>query len=483
MIESRQRNVALLVAGCFFMENLDGTIVTTAAPRIGRALHVPSASVGLVIAAYLVTLAVLIPASGWLAARWGSRPVFLAAIVIFTVSSLACALSTSFAELVAFRVVQGMGGAMMVPVGRLVVLSRTPKSDLLRVIALLVWPALVAPVIAPLAGGLITTYAGWRWLFLINVPLGVIAAGVAWRLIESVELPPAGALDVPGVVLTCGGLACATYTAYLLSRSGASWTPVLGFGAAAVLLLAAAARHLLRARHPLLNLRTLRVPTFRVAVGSGSLFFMTVAAVPFLLTLLFQDVFGWSPVKSGAVVLFVFVGNIAIKPATTPLLRRFGFRSVLVVATAGTAATMVGAAFFSAATPLAVIAGLALLGGVGRSAGLTCYTSIAFSETPPEQIRDANTLQSTAQQLSIGLGVALGAVALRAGGPLGSLLPGATTPGSAYTIAFLLIAAITLIATAGALRLHPNAGSAVTAAHPPAGTSDAVAEVESVGAG
>jgi EmrB/QacA subfamily drug resistance transporter len=482
MIDSRERKVALLVAGCFFMENLDGTIVTTAAPRIGRALGVASTSVGLVIAAYLVTLAVLIPLSGWLAARWGTRPVFLAAIVIFTLSSLACALSANFAELVAFRVTQGVGGAMMVPVGRLVVLARAPKSELLRLVALIVWPALIAPVVAPLAGGLITTYAGWRWLFLVNVPLGAIALFAAWRLIESVELPAAGALDILGVVLTCGGLACATYTAYLLSQSAVSWTPVIAFGAVSVILLGAAARHLLRARHPLVNLGTLRVPTFRIAVGSGSLFWMTVAAVPFLLTLLFQDEFGWSPVKSGAVVMFVFAGNITIKPTTTPLLRRFGFRSILIVATAGAAATMVAAAFFDSATPLVVIAAVAVLSGMGRSVGLTCYSTIAFSDTPPGQMRDANTLQATAQQLSVGLGVPLGAIALRAGGPLGSLLPGAKTSGDAYTIAFLLLAAIALVATAAALRLHPGAGSAVTA-HPQAGPPDAVGEPESAAIG
>lgn len=218
-LDQRLRNTALLVAACFFMENLDGTIVTTAAPRIGRALAVPATSVSLVIAAYLVTLAVLIPLSGWLAARWGARRVFLAAIVIFTVASLGCALSTAFAELVAFRVAQGAGGAIMVPVGRLVVLSRTEKSDLLRVTSLLVWPALIAPVVAPLAGGLLTTYASWRWLFLINVPLGVIAWAVAWRLIEHGRpgVPPP--LDLAGVALTCAGLAAATYTAQLLCRS------------------------------------------------------------------------------------------------------------------------------------------------------------------------------------------------------------------------------------------------------------------------
>jgi EmrB/QacA subfamily drug resistance transporter len=462
MTDTRLRHTALLVAGCFFMENLDGTIVTTAAPRIGRALHVPSTSVGLVVAAYLVTLAVLIPLSGWMSDRWGARPVFLSAIAIFTVASLACGLATSLGELVVFRVAQGAGGAMMVPVGRLVVLARTPKSQVLQMIALLVWPALIAPVVAPLAGGLITTYASWRWLFAINVPLGVVAFACAWRLIDSPREQAPDPLDGLGVLLTCGGLAGATYMAYLLSEPRVSWPEVLAFAVGSSVVLAAAVVHLRRTPHPLVNLRTLRVPTFRAALGSGSLFWIAITAVPFLLTLLFQNVFGWSPVKSGAVVLFVFAGNIAIKPATTPLLRRFGFRPVLVVATAGAAATMVAAGLFVAGTPVPVIAFVAVLNGIGRSVSLTCYSTIAFSDTPPEQIRDANTLQATAQQLSVGLGVPIGAVALRAGGPLGGLLPGASSPGSAYTIAFVLLALMALTASAAALRLHPDAGAAVT---------------------
>lgn len=462
MIDRGLRNIALLVAGCFFMENLDGTIVTTAAPRIGRALGVASTSVGLVIAAYLVTLAVLIPLSGWMAERFGARPVFMAAIAVFTLSSLLCALSSSFAELVAFRVLQGAGGAMMVPVGRLVVLARTAKADMLRVVALLVWPALLAPVIAPLAGGVITTYANWRWLFLVNVPLGVLALGAAWRLVASPRTPTPPPLDLPGVLLTCAGLGAATYMSYLLSRPTVAWSPVIVCAVAAVVLLAAAVVHLLRARHPVVNLRTLRVPTFRAALGSGTAFWTAITAVPFVLTLLFQNRFGWSPVKSGAVVLFVFVGNVGIKPATTPLLRRFGFRPVLIAATAGAAATLVGAALFTAATPLAIIGAVELLNGVGRSVSLTCYSTIAFSDTPPEQIRDANTLQATAQQLAVGLGVPLGAIALRAGQPLGRLLPGSDTAGSAYTIAFLILAVIALAATWGAVRMHPDAGASVT---------------------
>ena len=463
MTDRRLRNTALLVAGCFFMENLDGTIVTTAAPRIAGALHVASTSVGLAIAAYMVTLAVFIPLSGWLAARWGARPVFLTAIVVFTLSSVACAASTSLAELVIFRVVQGIGGAMMVPVGRLVVLSRTGKAQVLTMIGLLVWPGLIAPVVAPLAGGVITTYASWQWLFLVNVPLGILAFVVAWRLIDSPHTdevaPP---LDPIGGVLTCGGLAAATYMAYLLSQSRVSWSGVVVCAVVGVGALAGAAAHLLRVPHPLVNLRTLSVPTFRAALSSGTLFWTAITAIPFVLTLLFQDAFGWSPVKSGALVVFVFIGNVTIKPTTTPLLRRFGFRPVLVASTAGAAATMVAAAFIRADTPLVLIALVGVLNGFGRSVSLTCYSTIAFSDTPPDQIRDANTLQATAQQLAVGLGVPLGAVAIRAGGPLAAALPGATSAVDPYSVAFVLLALVALVATVAALRLHPDAGSAVT---------------------
>jgi MFS family permease len=324
VIDARQRQTGFLVAGCMFMEMLDGTIVSTAAPRIGAALHVPAAAIGLVITAYLVTLAVLIPLSGWMVSRFGTRKVFLTAIVIFTVASLLCATSSSLGELVAWRIVQGAGGAMMVPVGRLAVLGTTAKSDLMRMISYIVWPALIAPVIAPLAGGFITTYASWHWLCLINLPLGVIAFAVAVRLVPSLPLGRLPPLDWAGVLLTCLGLGGLTYAASLLSRAAPSWATVVAVGLPAAGLLAAAIRHLPRAPDPLIDLRTLRIPTFRVAVTSGALSYMAIGAVPFLLPLLFENVFGWSAIKSGAVVLFVFVGNIGIKPAASYLLNRFG---------------------------------------------------------------------------------------------------------------------------------------------------------------
>ncbi len=382
MLDTRQRATALLVAGCFFMEMLDGTIVATAAPQMAASLDTTPASVGLVITVYLLTLAMLIPLSGWLTARFGARRVFLTAIAVFTLASAGCAASDSLAALVAARVLQGAGGAMMVPVGRLLVLDGAAKTDIPKVMAYIVWPGLMAPVIAPLLGGVLTTYASWHWMFLVNIPLGALAFAVARRLVAAGPTASPPPLDVPGVLLGCTGLGALTWAAHLVADTDSGWGPVAAVALLAVLALGAAGRHLLRTAHPLVNLRTLDVASFRSSVTGGSLFWIVVGAVPFLLPLLFQDVFGWSAVKSGAVVLFVFVGNIGIKPATTGLLNRFGFRPLLLVSTVGLGLAVAGCALLTPSTPLAVTAVLVLLGGAARSLGLTCYSTIAFSEGP-----------------------------------------------------------------------------------------------------
>lgn len=457
-LSGRQRQVALLVAGCFFMEMLDGTIVTTAAPRIGRSLHVSSVSTGLIITAYFITVAVLIPLSGWLAARYGARRVFATAIVVFTLASLGCAASTSLGILVVMRVLQGAGGALMVPVGRQVVLVDTPKRQLLRLTAYLIWPGLIAPVIAPLAGGLITTYASWHWLFLINVPLGALALGVALRLIHGGPVASPPPLDRLGVLLTCTGLTGLTYAAHLASEPTIHVSRLLIVGVPTVILLAAAVAHLLRAPAPLVNLRTLRVPTFGASLSGAAVFLLLISSAPFLLPLLFQTVFGWTPVKSGALVLFIFVGNVGIKPATTPLLNRFGFRAVMLASTIGLAVTMFLFGFLHASTPLELIVGLAMLSGICRSVGMTCFSNLAFSEIAAPQMRDANTLFSTNQQLASGLAVALAAIAVRAGGPVAQLFGERADPSSAYAVAFALLALIGLIPVCIVLGLQPGAG-------------------------
>jgi EmrB/QacA subfamily drug resistance transporter len=461
MIDRSLRRVALLVAACFFMENLDGTIVVTAIPQISRSLGVQPGSTGLVVTAYLVTLAVLIPLSGWMVARFGPRRVFLSAIVVFTLASAGCAAATNLTELIVTRVLQGVGGAMMVPVGRMVVLERADKAQLMRVMSYIVWPGLVAPVIAPLAGGVITTYASWRWLFLINLPLGALALAFGWRLIEGRAQTAPRPLDRLGVLLTCTGLAGLTYTAHLVSENGQRWGLVAVLTVVSGVLLGLATAHLLRTETPLVQLRTLRIPSFGTSLSASSIFLMVISSVPFLLTLLFQTVFHWSAIRSGAVVLFVFVGNIAIKPATTFLYNRFGFRRVLIAATAGLAATVAACGLITAGTPVALIAVLVLLSGVARSVGMTGFSTLALSDVPPDEMRDANALTATSFQLFSGLGVAVAAIALRAGSPLGDLLPGDGSDRTAFAVAFALMGLVALASLTQAWRVDPRAGAAV----------------------
>lgn len=451
MGHTRQRNIALLVAGTFFMENLDGTILTTAAPSIGRSLGVPSVAVGITITAYLLTLAVLIPLSGWITRRLGSRRIFLAAIAIFTLASVLCALSTNLPELTIMRVLQGIGGAMMVPVGRLAVLRVTDRADLIRAIALLTWPALLAPIVAPLAGGIITTYFTWHWIFLINVPLGIVAFFAALRIIPTEERESPPRLDWLGLVLTCTGLGSLVYLGSLLAERDPEMILTIGWAVVGFGLVGLAIAHQLRAPHPLLDLRALRIETFRLSHAGGSLFRLTVNAVPFLLPLLFQDVFGYSPLLSGALVLFVFVGNLAIKPATTSLLRRFGFPAVIVAASAAAALSMALMALLSSSTPLWVVIVLLTASGVARSTGFTAYNTIAFADVERVEMTDANTLASTLQQLAAGFGVAVGAVALRLGDSFGS-------GSGAFGFAFAVLALLTALATVEGLLLSKSAG-------------------------
>ncbi|MCS5733814.1 MFS transporter [Herbiconiux daphne] len=452
----RQRALAFLVAGCFFMENLDGTIVVTAAPAIGADLGVDAASVGVAVTAFLLTVAVFIPASGWLSQRFGMRRIFALAIAIFTVASLLCALSPTLPVLVAARALQGIGAALMVPVGHAAVLRMTPKNDLIRTIAILAWPGLVAPIIAPFVGGLLTTYASWHWIFLINVPLGILAFVVALRIVPSTDRMPVPKLDVTGLVLVVIALGSLVYGSTLVSESGIQ---VLGFAVATAIglaVLAVAVRHLLRVSHPLVQLRAFRYESFRIAGSSGAVYRAAVSAIPFLLPLLFQNAFGWTAVDAGAVLLWLFVGNLAIKPATTGLLRRFGFRRVLVTANVVGMACMIAMAFLTADVSLAVLIPLLVLSGAARSTGFTVYATIAYADIGPSSMTDATALNSTLQQLAAGFGVAVGGMALAVGFAVGSgLVP--------YQVAFAFVAVLTLVPLVAAIRLSPDAGRALTA--------------------
>lgn len=450
--KARPLGLPLLVAGTLFMENFDATAIVTAMPHMATDFSVGSADVAVALTAYLVAAATAIPFGAWLSSRFGPRRVFCAAIVLFVLASLLCALSPTLTMLTLSRVLQGLGAAMMVPVGRLVVLRASDKSDLLRVIALLTWPSLVAPLVAPALGGFIATHFGWQWIFLINIPLGAIAFIAALRLVKdsSVEtrsLHWQGLLLLSTALFACVvGLDMLAHPDYLVVALTA-----IGIG---ILCGIFAVRSLLSSPVPLLNIRIFAVRSFRFSNAQGFLFRMVVTAAPYLLPLMFLDGFGRTPVQAGLMVTGIFVGNIGIKPFTTPMLRRLGFKRVLMLALIGTLACCLGFALFTPETPLWLIFAVLIISGVFRSTGFTAFNALQFADVEPVALSSANTLSATLGQLAGAAGITIVAVALRLIGGF------AEAPLIPYQGAFLLMALLSLIAVVGVLRLPGN-----TAAH------------------
>lgn len=442
------RALALLVAAAYFMEVLDGTIITPAIPLVASSLRVTPIDVNVAISAYLVTVAVLIPVTGWLADRYGIRRVFISAIVVFTLASIGCALSASLSVLVAMRIVQGVGGAMMVPVGRLAVLRDSDKAHLVRAIAVLTWPAMAAPVLAPMLGGAIVTLGSWRWIFVVNIPLGVLGIVLALRLVRGGPQPSTRPLDWRGVLALGGGIGAALVALEHIRVAGTDWSIVGGCGAAAVVLLVAAVWHLLRTDSPVVDLPVLRVQTLRITVSAGSLYRLVIVAVPFLLTLQFQLEFGWNPLAAGAMVAALFLGNLTIKPATTPLMRRFGIRTVLLVNGVASVACFGLLAVLQPSLPLPVIVAILYVSGALRSIGFTAYNNLAFSDVDGDDLTHANTLNASIQELAAGLGVAVGALLLSR---IGS-----------YPGTFLVLGAVMALTIAESWQLPRSAGAHVS---------------------
>lgn len=453
---------ALLVAGAFFMEFLDGTVIATALPDMAKSFGVQAVDLNIGISAYLITLAVLIPASGWIAGRFGARKVFTLALAIFTLASVLCGLATSVDQFVAMRVLQGMGGALMVPVGRLAVLRTTPKHLLITAIATLTWPALVAPIIGPPLGGFITSYATWRWIFFINVPLGLIAIVLALRIIPDISEETRRPFDTPGFIATSVAMVSLVCAMEMMGAQQVNTTLTLALVATGVVTLIYALRHFRRARWPMIRLDALQVPTFRVTMYGGSLFRASISAVPFLLPLLFQVGFGMDAFHSGLLVLAVFVGNLTIKPATTPLLRGLGFKKLLLINGALNVLALLACAFLTPQTPVWVIMLVLYLGGVFRSIQFTAISTLAFADVPSPQMSYANTLFSTATQLAVGLGITLGAIGIRIGELCSEMLGLEALPGISFRLAFVAIALVCLLGMFDTLRLVKDAGSAVS---------------------
>jgi EmrB/QacA subfamily drug resistance transporter len=453
--------VIMLVAATFFMENLDGTIIATAIPQMARSFGTHAADMSLGITAYLLTLAVFIPISGWTADRFGVRRVFTSAIALFTVASVLCGITNTFSEFVAARVLQGIGGAMMVPVGRLAVLRSTPKAGLMRAIAIVTWPGLIAPVIGPPLGGFLTTYFSWRWIFYLNVPLGAIGVLVSMRLLDNRREQDSHSFDVVGFVLC--GLGCATllYAMELIGRGDISWKKVGFFLTLSISCLTCAWLHLKRVKHGAIDLSTLKIRTFAVVMGGGSLSRISISAVPFLLPLMFQVGFGMDAFRSGLLTLAVFAGNLAMKVVTTRIVRRFGFRSVLLVNGVIASMTLAMTSLISAATPTGIIFFVLFISGLARSLQFTALNTLSFADVPKSQLSAATSFSSTIQQLSVGIGVAVGAMSLQLARWISGHGPDAMAAGD-FQMAFLFVAIIGLVGVVDVFGLSRDAGAVVS---------------------
>ncbi|MGB3122697.1 MAG: DHA2 family efflux MFS transporter permease subunit [Pseudomonas sp.] len=454
------RLIALVVAVTFFMENLDATVIATALPTMASAFGVTAVDMNIGITAYILAVAIFIPLSSWIADRLGARRVFAAAIVVFTLASLLCGMSQSLEMFVIARVLQGIGGALMVPVGRLAVLRNTDKKDLVNMIAVITWPGLVAPILGPLVGGLIVTHASWPWIFYINLPLGALALVAALLLVPKGREASVRKFDGKGFVLLAS--ACVALLGgleWLGIQTSETLLPGFALVAAGTFFAVWAVRHCRRHAEPLLPLQTLSIDTFRVSIFGGSLFRLAISALPFLLPLLFQVGFGLSPVDAGLLVLAVFAGNLAMKPFTTAIMQRFGFRTVLLVNGAIGIALVAACALFTAQTPFALIAAVLFVGGLSRSMQFTCYNSIGFADVPKARMSEASALFSMAFQLAMGLGVSIAALLLRAS----MAMQGHEAHAGAgdFRVAFVGVALLGLVGLIDVYRLPAGAGESV----------------------
>jgi EmrB/QacA subfamily drug resistance transporter len=449
------RAAPLIVAVSLFMENMDSTVIATSLPAIARDIGSNPLALKLAVTSYLLSLAIFIPASGWTADRFGARNVFRLAIGIFVLGSIGCALSHSLENFVAARIFQGMGGAMMTPVGRLIVVRSINKELLLNAMSLLTIPALIGPICGPPLGGFITTYASWHWIFIINVPIGLVGIALATRFIPDVRTEYPYPFDLRGFILSgigIGGLA------FGLSVMGLEFLPnsvvaaLLGAGAVSSMAYIVHARH---AAAPILDLNLLKLPTFRASIFGGFMFRLGVGALPFLLPLLLQIGFDLTPFQSGLITFTSAVGSMFMKAAAVSVLKRLGYRNVLLYNSLISAVFLAACATFTPGIPFAVMIAILLIGGFFRSLQFTSINTIAYAEVEPPLMSRATSMVAAAQQVSLSTGVAVGALVVETT----LRLKHGTTMGAAdFPPAFLVVALLTAAAALIFVRLPLDAG-------------------------
>lgn len=464
---TRAHITALIVASSLFMENLDSTVIATSLPAIAASIQSDPIALKLAFTAYLLSLAVFIPISGWAADRFGARTVFCSAIAVFLIGSVGCAMSSSLTDFVVARIIQGMGGAMMTPVGRLVVVRSAPRHELMSAMTWLTFPALVGPLVGPPLGGFITTFFSWHWIFLINIPVGLLGLIAAALMVDNTRAEEPPPLDRLGFVLSGIGLSGLVFGLSAFGQDAEAFPHLL---ATALVLAGAAAtaayvRHARRAPHPVIDLRLLQIDSFRIAVVGGFFFRVGMGSVPFLLPLMLQLGMGLDPFQSGSLTFISAAGALAMKTTAPMIVRRFGFRMVLTVNALLCAVTMAANGLFIFAPPHAVILSVLLVGGFLRSLQFTSLNTVAFADVEQERLSSATSFSAVAQQLAASTGVTLAALVL------GSLRgPGGSIAAMDFLYAFLVIGAFSAISLWWFFQMTPETGEGM-AGHPVRGSS------------
>jgi EmrB/QacA subfamily drug resistance transporter len=457
---SRQtRLTAVIVASALFMQNLDSTVIATALPTMARSFGYDPVRMNVALTSYLLSLTVFIPASGWVADRYGTRNVFRWAIVVFTVGSILCGLSNGLIELVAARVLQGMGGAMMVPVGRLLLLRTAAKSELVAAMAWLTMPALLGPVVGPPVGGFIVTYFNWRWTFFINIPVGLIGLLAVTVFIQDFRETPRGAFDVRGLALTGAALVCGMFGLETAGR-GLVAPEVTGAMIAASLIIAFL--YYLHARRnpaPLLDFTLMKLPCFGLSFSAMMLFRTGIGAIPFLLPMMLQVGFGSSAAQSGLITFASSAGALVMKPAAQHALRLFGFRDTLIWNGVLSGIMLIMCALFRPTWPAAAIYLVLLVGGFLRSLQFTAYNTLAYGDVPRTQMSAATSLYTAGQQLAATIGVSVGALALEVARTLSHHQ---TPETSDFSAAFVVVGLMTLCAVPIGFLMPTTAGDDLT---------------------
>ncbi|OAN62271.1 MFS transporter [Sphingomonas sp. TDK1] len=456
------RAIALVVAAALFMQQLDGTVLTVALPTMALDLGSSATSLSVALTSYLLALALFIPASGTLADRFGSRTIFCAAIGIFLAGSMACAQAGTLPMLVAARFVQGIGGAMMVPVGRLVLLRSVAKEDMVQALSWLVMPALIGPILGPPLGGFIVTWLDWRCIFYLNLPIGIAGAIGALLLVPEVRGEARTRFDILGFFLSGGALGCLLFGFELSSYPGVARI-AMGLLVTGALFALGYVWHARHARDPILDPRLMRIDTFRLSVIGGSLTRITQGAQPFLLPLMFQLGFGFSAATTGTITMVGAIGALAMKALAPRVLRRWGFRDSLLVSGLISSLGYASCALFRPDWPIAAMVAVLAISGFFTSFQFTGFNAIAYADVDKEEMSSATSFYATFQQLTLSLGICTAATALELGPQLAHRTQ---LQLSDFSVAFVIVAAISASAWFWNRRFAADAGAAMSGHHP-----------------